>query len=405
LAFSTITGSGAAPDSFVGTNGVDSVTITNLDKAVDLTALDSDDIVNIANVNGVASAYSLRGGSGNDVITSGTVFDGVTIAAASFVNGNQGNDTLTFFSFLNVSSTSSTVVGGQGNDTINFTGSFDGSRVNGNMDADTIFLNGASNSSVYGGQGADAITAVEGNLTIVNTIIDGNDGNDDITILGNTTVTNSTINGGDGNDDIILGTAAGSNPPSPAVPLASFTNSSVFGGDGDDTLDATDAGVSVRLYGGDGDDELIGGAGGDRLDGGAGVDSLDGGADNDSFRYGALEAIATQTGITALTADTIIGFSGSSGVTPEGDTIVTDVAGTALNFGTGNVQQPASFEAAVTLANQAFIQNSALRYFFTDDGLNSLLFFEATPGGGTAADAVVQFNGTVALVAADITAA
>ena len=377
MAFSTIQGSGGAPDSFVGTPGVDSITITNLNKTVDLTALDSDDIINVDNNAGVVSGYSLRAGSGNDVITSGVV-SGVTLAAGSFVNGNDGLDILQFNSFLDTSITASRVVGGKGNDVFNFTGAIEnGSIVNGNKDDDTINTVGVSSSFVYGGKGADTI-----NLTgdTVLGLVKGDDDNDTINVNGN--INQSTINGNSGNDTITL-----------AAALTSFTNSSVFGGAGNDDLIATNVGVDVRLYGDNGDDDILGSIVNDRLEGGAGVDELTGGIGNDKFLYGALADIATQTGLTVLTADTITDFISGD------DSIVTDVAGSLTNFATQRTA--GTFDDALIAANRNFILNSDLRYIYDQSGF---LFIEAG-SGGTAADAAINFDPLIPLVlqAADIT--
>ena len=332
LAFSTIQGTGGAPDLFVGTSGVDSITITNLDDAVDLRAFDSDDNITVANDAGVVDMYTLLGGSGNDIFTSNTT----TLADASRINGNEGNDRITLGAFGAVSQTSSTVVGGKGNDTIVLTGSINSSLVNGNLDDDTITTAGASNSSVFGGQGVDTINIVgtDVNATVL-TVVNGDKGGDFINVAGS--VNQSTINGGDGDDAINL--LAG---------ITSFTDSSVFGGDGIDTINGAavgafaltlsgDAGNDVinggggadSLYGGAGNDQLLGNGGADSITGGVGADRLTGGAGNDRFAF-AIGDSFTATGIanntatfqrgTTTSVDVILDFSAVA-ATGAGDSV------------------------------------------------------------------------------------
>ena len=82
-----------------------------------------------------------------------------------------------------------------------------------------------------------------------------------------------------GNDTLIVDDAAGPMPPS-----------NLFGGDGDDTLigsnntDLLDGGAgNDTLSGRGGDDQLFGGPGNDTLTGGTGVDQIFGGPDNDTI--------------------------------------------------------------------------------------------------------------------------
>jgi Ca2+-binding RTX toxin-like protein len=97
------------------------------------------------------------------------------------------------------------------------------------------------------------------------------------------------------------------------------------GGSGNDSLDG-------RI----GNDFLFGGAGNDTLTGGAGADTLNGGLGNDTFDFN----LIAESGVTAGTWDTIIGFVGG-----EVDTIdLSTIAGTFKFIGT--------FEFTKTATNQ-----------------------------------------------------
>jgi Ca2+-binding RTX toxin-like protein len=250
LAFSTIQGSGGAPDSFVGTSGVDALAFTtSVSSPYFLGAQQSDDVVawvGTANQQVTVTDASLNGGRGNDLFTaSHTVFSSVVI------NGNQGNDVFRFWpgptQFLG-----STLYGGQGDDSITLD-AVSSSYINGNkgndildIGDDGVFLDAeglefvntnrittTSNSSIFGGQGNDEIF-LWGNF--VNTVINGDLGDD--YIGGKGTLSGFTASGNDGND-------------------------SVCGGLGDDTL-----------YGNDGNDLVAGNGGSDTLVGGLGADTL-----------------------------------------------------------------------------------------------------------------------------------
>ena len=327
MAFQTIPGTGGAPDSYVGTSGVDSVAITNNNNAVDLLGYDSNDAVTIVNALGVVNAYTLRGGSGNDAFTSTLT----TIAGNSFFNGNAGNDVITLNAFNGVSVTSSAIRGGQGNDTIALTGSLNGSLLNGNLDDDTITTAGSSNSSIFGGRGVDTLF-ITGATVLTN--VSGDRDNDTITIGANaggnvaTNLSQSSIFGGHGNDTINI--TAG---------VTASTDTSIYGGDGNDRINAAAATVALRVFGEDGDDTINGSTGGGILNGGAGADTitanggattivggtgadqLTAGAGVDTFVFAAGDSFAT-TGVTGATAtftngvdtlvDVITGFSAAN---------------------------------------------------------------------------------------------
>ena len=246
MAFSTIQGSGGAPDSFVGTSGVDSITLIDSLGNFDLVAKGADDVVTIlATEDVVTSDASARGGDGNDTFL--TLGDFSQVFNNSFFNGNAGNDAL---NFSGDTLAGTTLLGGKGDDIIT-TGAAISSRFNGNIGDDTLTIDGiSSNSSFYGGQDDDTINIVQN-------------------------VTNSLISGDDGDDEIEI-----------VVGGSSVEGSTLSGGDGDDVIDADQANSSVLIDGGDGDDQLIGGDEADTISGGDGDDTIFGRDDADMISVG-----------------------------------------------------------------------------------------------------------------------
>jgi Ca2+-binding RTX toxin-like protein len=91
-------------------------------------------------------------------------------------------------------------------------------------------------------------------------------------------------------DDIITITAAGADMNSDGdvdVTWPGTATPKFKGGAGNDIVDASAYTTPIYLYGGDGDDEVIGGSGNDYLWGDAGVDVVEGNAGNDQL-YGGL---------------------------------------------------------------------------------------------------------------------
>ena len=131
MAFSTIQGSGAAPDSFVGTSGVDSILLQNVGKSVFLGAQADNDVIDFQSFTDLVSGYTLKGGQGNDEFTALGSFEFGTNISNSLINGNAGDDLID----LSLVSSSS-VFGGQGND--RFFADLSNTVLNGNAGADTI---------------------------------------------------------------------------------------------------------------------------------------------------------------------------------------------------------------------------------------------------------------------------
>lgn len=162
-------------------------------------------------------------------------------------------------------------------------------RIDGSNGNDTL-AGGPGNDTIRGGGGNDVCQGNDGN-----DIVDGGLGADD-------------MGGGGGRDT--LDYSYRTNPVTVGLGVlpddgefgegdnarTDFEN--VLGGSGNDQL-STSSGRAVRLFGGLGNDTLIGGSGADYFEGGSGRDSMVGSAGNDFF--------ASQDG----EIDTIIGGSGT----------------------------------------------------------------------------------------------
>jgi len=199
------------------------------------------------------------GGPGNDTIDGGGGRDAAI--------GDEGND------IINAGpGPDNTLQGGDGNDTVNGQGGSDGS-IAGGPGSDTI-NGGDGDDAIESDDGADVIgggggrdrysattTNVDVSLTLDGNANDGAAGEGD-----NIGVDVEDVFGGQGNDTII-GSAA---------------SNSLDGQDGNDTISGGDGFDS--LFGNDGNDVVNGDGGGDSLNGGDGEDVVNGGADADLLR-------------------------------------------------------------------------------------------------------------------------
>ena len=225
-------------------------------------------------------ASTVRGGAGNDVIlaaitaSSSTVYGdlgadsiqvGATTAAVSNIglygdnttSSEGGNDTLTLNAGTLLSK--ATVSGGVGADTIGLatTGAASemiSSTVNGNAGNDSISVNAAGSmisSSVFGGQGNDSIAltsadsgsiygdngadSIDGDFTSA-LVYGDNAGQSGADTFGLDTTSSSTVYGGGGNDTFFSGSNA-------------LTSSSLYGGSGTDTFSGSGAVTNSRVAG------------------------------------------------------------------------------------------------------------------------------------------------------------
>ena len=303
LAFSTLQGSGSAPDSFIGTAGVDSITFnTTVTEQSPFTAAEpfflsaegADDSVLFSpnddqNINVAAS--TLRGGAGNDsfVITSNRGFK--STFTGTLLNGNGDNDFIAFDGIL----ANSTIQGGQGSDIINVEDTLTSSIVNGNKEADLVAVEGISfNSSIFGGQGDDTVL-FDGELG--SSLVAGNDGDDLVEVEGDISI-NSTIQGNDGNDVIAVDfedesfgiLIQGNNGNDDIFVESVSVNAAIEGNDGNDLIDVNII-VNSAVLGGLGVDEiLVSSADGSLIDGNEGEDIIEVDFIGDSTVLGGLGA-------------------------------------------------------------------------------------------------------------------
>ncbi|KZR78331.1 beta strand repeat-containing protein [Prochlorococcus marinus] len=317
MAFTTVQGSGANDaTSIVGTSGVDSTIIQNLDSNIFVGAQEANDAVNFTNYKALVSDYTVKGGAGNDTVgnTNTTSFN------TSYFNGNAGNDTIAI-----TNGTSSTVYGGAGNDTLNVA-TLNGGVLNGNKGDDTFTATANIGAAqVYGGAGGDQLRALGG---LSNAGLKGSLGNDNLSVTG--AVGASVINGNGGNDTVNAGGV-----------ITSWATSTAFGGAGNDTLNfsaATTATVGLYISGDDGNDAIDGGSGDDTILTGIGTDTVRARAGNDS--------ITANTGVDTLqwseagstNVDTVTGYSATAdrtALTAAGFTVSAGLNAFSLSDGNG----------------------------------------------------------------------
>jgi Ca2+-binding RTX toxin-like protein len=257
-------------------------------------------------------ATTLIGGTGNDVLSVGggratDVFDGGdghdTLYGGGHAYGRAGNDLL-----WNETGVDATLDGGSGDDVIH------------------SFADGDAGDVLRGGSGNDRLAAYHGRDTL-----DGGDGND--TLDGGLGA--DLLKGGLGTGDVLtyatrtskvvvrLGTVA-DDGASGEGDNAWTDLEQVWGGAGNDVLLGTGSANVLRgnagsdtLLGGGGADALFGGSGNDRLDGMTNNDYLEGGSGNDTLIGGTgADTLRGQDGDDWLygrdsSRDTLVGGSGT----------------------------------------------------------------------------------------------
>jgi Ca2+-binding RTX toxin-like protein len=375
LAFTTIPGASGAPTTYTGTSGVDVIDIQNVASAVSLNGDAGNDLITYQSFTNLVTNYSLRGGQGNDSINPSAA--GTVLGVGSFINGNLGDDLIG--ATTPVIASGASVLGGQGNDTIRM-GSTTNSFLAGNQGNDIISATAVSSSSIWGGQGRDTITTT-GNLTSAS--IQGNLGVDSINI-DPATVTTSNISAGDGDDFVT--TAA----------LTAWTSSTIFGGEGADTINAsaiTSTSVGILVYGdagndtitgGSGNDTIFGGAGADRIAGGIGGDQMTGGAGVNTYVYGAGAVALTGTGVASTTV--AVGSSGQV------DIILDFKAGDIINLATAADIAVAN---GTVLAGTTYATANANEVTLVSGSYNTTTrIFTAGARSASNDDYLFQYNGT-----------
>ncbi len=319
-------------------------------------------------------SYSLGFSPGSQVYTSNEAqdqlpFTGVTIDLALGRATDQAGATDTILNFeaaigstqndsILGSNSSDVLDGGEGNDNIN--GGNGNDTINGGSGSDQL-RGGDGSDSLIGSDGADTLSGSSGN-----DLLDGGNGSDVAAYDSNSSSQAVSVDlvagrandgvggadtlsgieyvwGGAGNDTIIGGTGADSF-------WGNSGNDTLVGGNGADTLD-----------GGSGNDTITGGDGSDRIFGATGSDSIDAGAgtgDIISFNHTSAQAVSA----------TISAIGGSAGSNYAEVRTASQGNDTIINF--ENIQ--GSFE------NDGFTINSAA----TD---NALLFVFSSIGADTIA--------------------
>lgn len=249
--------------SLVGTSGIDFASITD-NEIYFVGGQESADTIGLsANVTGL----TVRGGQGNDALT----FSAGSTYTDSFINTNSNNDVVgAAAARANLFDT--TMMGGSGNDTL-FMGTVNGGKVNGNKNVDIITVASALSTTIYGGQGIDAITLNAGTHT--GTLVSGDKEQDTLTLTAASTLSAVTLSGGDGND-IINGNAV----------MTAATGTVAQGGAGIDTINFAAFTQSVNISGGTEGDVITGGIGNDTIAGDAGGDTIVTTAGNDTVTAG-----------------------------------------------------------------------------------------------------------------------
>ena len=303
-------------------------TITNDDPGVPGATADDTLVGDAGNdtLIGATGDDQLDGGSGNDVLSGQGGNDSLLGGDGSdSLNGGDGTDT------MNGQSGNDFIGKGSGVGIIEWSGIGSGDDVVeassgllrivaiGDGGADNFIVD-STNSLLRVTEGGASITA---SISVSEVNIQGNDGDDSITIQSLTSVRPLLLNveGGDG-DDFVDASAAQIGAVRLRITgdrgddtlLGSFGRDTILGGDGADSIaagdgaDNVDGGIGDDILAGDGgDDTLAGDLGNDLLDGGDGNDSLTGSFGNDTL----LGGTGDDTGIGSFGADVINGQSGN----------------------------------------------------------------------------------------------
>lgn len=353
---------GDGNDTVLGGLGDDDIDTSGTAPAVDSTSfpsvpVDGDPTNDLDSVDGGAGDDLIRTGDDNDTIFGGdgddTIFAGIDDDSvlggagddsiiddqgADFVDGGAGDDTISVGT-----DTFSDYVGDDPNLPLTDGGTTFVTDPNQDDGRDTVF-GGAGNDVITTGDDADLIFGGSDNDTI-------NAGIDD-----------DTVDGGSGDDSIIGG----------------HGSDSIVGGLGDDYIDASSstlnfpdepdatepAGLEFNdrdtVFGGSGDDTILGGDDADSISGGAGDDSIDGGIDDDTIAGdGGDDIISGGDGDDVIAsgsgADTVTGGEGADSIfTGAGeDSIIGATAGDTVDGGSGPVDFDTLNLTSASLAQQA----------------------------------------------------
>jgi Ca2+-binding RTX toxin-like protein len=267
------------------TRGIEAVTYASIG---DLT-VDAKDGADVVTVNGTGPATTVLGGAGDD-----RFFVNATGPAGVTLNGQADSDdyTVNFGALNGVVIVADTpfanifdrlfVTGTSGPDVLRI-----GPAVVTRNGIETVNYSGIEELNVDAGDGNDDIT-VDG--TSVPTKVLGGSGDDSFAVNG-VMVAPLTLDGGAGNDsllfngtsgdDVIILTDNSISGLGSGVTYTSIENLVIDAGAGNDLVDGSALTISVTIYGGTGNDILIGGSNDDKLYGQDGDDDLIGNLGND----------------------------------------------------------------------------------------------------------------------------
>lgn len=236
------------------------------------------------------------GGQGNDVLNAAPTGGGI-------LYGDLGNDVL---NANNGSNGGASLYGLDGDDTLNSAGS-GGNFLFGNGGTDS--LKGGYKDSLFGGSGADALTAT-GSGVYMSGDLDGD------TLTG---LANATMLGGGGNDELNVGgnrtsASGGAGDDLIKILAGGGSGSSILGGDGNDVIDATADTAGGATLNGEGGNNTIRSSGKNVIISGSGADTISGSTGDTVLGLGPEDVLVQLgSGIIVGAGSTAVGVTGDSG--------------------------------------------------------------------------------------------
>ena len=317
---------------------------------------------------GGASAQTINGGAGNDVIyandfgshnSEGKYVESVK-AIQTVINGEAGNDYIIGSmgkDIIDGGTGRDYIDGGSGNDVLigGSVETFENSTANARFNWDEIH-GGAGNDEIYS---VNATESYQGGEIYFKNDIYGEDGDDVIVANGY----NDHVEGGKGSDTIRTyheynnNAAIHGNEGDDRIEVKLTGSELVYGDEGNDVIDASLSSGNHKLYGGSGSDTISGGSGDEWIEGGAGDDIIEGGAGNDVIygsNYGASQPSES---------DTIHGGAGNDVIYAGGTSKVYGDAGNdTIYFGNGIWNEPGNLLIDGGAGNDTYIYNGYYGY-------------------------------------------